>query len=333
MGLLKYIASRLGVYLVVLFTGITVIFFLPRMMPADPVEGYIGRLISESGNMMTSEDIEELRASLTQLYGLEGSLQSQYFGFVKRVLFSGDFGPSLYAFPKPVSEAIATAIPWTLGLLATTTTLAWLLGNMVGLIAGFFHNRRIATVLEVVGVTLYPIPYYILALMLIILLAYIWPIFPLSTTIMPGALTWQKVGEIFHNSFLPGMALVLGGFGWNVLGMKAMAYSTKEEAYVNYARLKGTPSFTIMTQYVFRNAFLPQITALALHMGMIFNGAILTEILFSYPGVGSLIRTAIGNGDYNMMYGTLSISIVAVATSALVIDLLYPLFDPRIRYR
>jgi peptide/nickel transport system permease protein len=188
-------------------------------------------------------------------------------------------------------------------------------------------------VLEVIGVTLYPIPYYILALVLIILFAYIWPIFPLSTTIVPGALTLQKVGEILRNSFLPGMALVLAGFGWNVLGMKAMAYSTKEEAFVNYARLKGVPSFTIMTQYVFRNAFLPQITALALHIGMIFNGAILTEMLFSYPGVGSLIRSAIGNGDYNMIYGTLSLSIVAVATAALAIDLAYPLFDPRIRYK
>ena len=187
--------------------------------------------------------------------------------------------------------------------------------------------------LEVIGVTLYPIPYYILALVLIILFAYVWPLFPLSTTIVPGALTLQKVGEILRNSFLPGMALVLAGFGWNVLGMKAMAYSTKEEAFVNYARLKGVPAFTIMTQYVFRNAFLPQITALALHIGMIFNGAILTEMLFSYPGVGSLIRSAIGNGDYNMIYGTLSLSIVAVATAALVIDLAYPLFDPRIRYK
>lgn len=333
MGLVKYMASRIGVYFVVLFTGITIIFFLPRLMPADPVEGYIGRLQSEAGLFLDANQVEEIRATITELYGLEGSLLSQYVGFVKRVLFSGDFGPSLYAFPKPVSEAIATAIPWTLGLLVTTTILSWVLGNMVGLIAGFFHNRRIATVLEVVGVTLYPIPYYILALVLIILFAYVWPVFPLSTTIMPGDLTWQKVGEILRNSFLPGMTLVLAGFGWNVLGMKAMAYSIKEEAYVNYARLKGTPSLTIMNQYVFRNALLPQITALALRMGMIFNGALLTEIIFSYPGVGSLIRTAIANGDYNMMYGTLSLSIVAVATSALAIDLLYPLFDPRIRYR
>ncbi|MBI5301072.1 MAG: ABC transporter permease [Chloroflexi bacterium] len=333
MGLIKYIAGRVGVYLVVLFTGITIIFFLPRFMPGDPIEGYIGRMQYQAGQTLSAEDVESLRASLRELYGLTGSLPSQYLGFIKRVFISGDFGPSLAGYPRPVSEYIATALPWTLGLLTMTTILAWTTGNLIGLFAGFFHNKRIATVLEVIGVTLYPIPYYILALVLIILFAYIWPIFPLSTTIMPGALTMQKVGEIFRNSFLPGMALVLAGFGWNVLGMKAMAYSTKEEAFVNYARLKGTPPFTIMIHYVWRNAFLPQITALALHMGMIFNGAILTEMLFSYPGVGSLIRSAIGNGDYNMIYGTLSLSIVAVATTALAIDLLYPLFDPRIRYK
>ena len=333
MGLVKYIAGRIGVYFVVLFTGITIIFFLPRMMPADPVEAYIGRLQSDASLVLDADEVEAIRAQMTELYGLEGSLLTQYFGFVKRVLFSGDFGPSLYAFPKPVSEAIALAIPWTLGLLITTTTLSWVLGNMVGLIAGFFHNHRIATVLEVIGVTLYPVPYYILALLLIILFTYIWPIFQASTTIMPGDMTWQKAGEILRNSFLPGITLVVAGFGWNVLGMKAMAYAIKEEPYVTYARLKGTPSVTIMNQYVFRNALLPQITALALRMGMIFNGALLTEILFSYPGVGSLLRMAIGNGDYNMMYGTLSLSIVAVATSALVIDLMYPLFDPRIRFK
>ncbi len=333
MNLIKYIAGRVGVYLMVLFTGITIIFFVPRFMPSDPVEGYIGRMVYQAGQTMSAEDVEQLRESLRELYGLKGSLLSQYISFIRRALISWDFGPSLAGYPKPVSEYIATALPWTLGLLTTTTVLAWTLGNLVGLLAGFFHGNRITTVLEVIGVILYPIPYYILALVLIILLAYVWPVFPLSTTIMPGALTIRKLGEIFRNSFLPGMALILAGFGWNVLGMKAMAYATKEEPFVTYARLKGTPSFTIMFHYVFRNAMLPQITALALHMGMIFNGAVLTEMLFSYPGVGSLIRYAIGNGDYNLIYGTLSLSIVAVATAALIVDLLYPLFDPRIRYR
>jgi peptide/nickel transport system permease protein len=138
---------------------------------------------------------------------------------------------------------------------------------------------------------------------------------------------------ILYNSFLPALTLILAGFGWNILGMKALSFANKEEGYVKFARLKGVPSRTIMTQYVARNSFLPQITALALSIGGIFNGALLTEVLFSYPGLGLRMRTAIGNGDFNMLYGSVTISIISVATAALIIDLLYPLFDPRIRYK
>jgi len=263
----------------------------------------------------------------------KGSLFSQYLSYLKRVFITQDFGPSFSSFPKPVSEFILQALPWTVGLLGTTTILSWTLGNSIGLLAGFFHNNRGATILEVIGVILYPIPYYIIALVLLLLFAYIWPIFPLSTTMRPGPLTLEKISNILYYSFLPALALVLAGFGWNILSMKSLAYAAKEEPFVKYARLKGVTSWTNMTSYVFRNALLPQVTALALSIGTIFNGAVVTEIIFSYPGLGLLMRTAVGNGDFNMLYGTISVSIVAVATVTLLIDLIYPLFDPRIRYR
>jgi len=333
MGLIQYLAGKIVTYLLVLLIGITITFFLPRWMPGDPIEGYLAQITTQAGQTLTSEAMEELRQTLAELYGLEGSLLSQYFGYLKRVFLTFDFGPSLTSFPRPVSEFIATALPWTLGLLGTSTLLAGISGNLIGLLAGFFHNNRVATVLEVIGVVLYPIPYYILALVLILLFAYIWPVFPLSTTIRPGPLTLDKICTIIRNSVLPALTLILAGFGWNILGMKALAYSTKQEDFVAFARLKGVDPWTIMISYVSRNAILPQVTALALSMGGILNGALLTEMLFSYPGLGLLMRTAIGGGDYNILYGTITMSIVAVATAALVIDLLYPLFDPRIRYR
>lgn len=333
MGLVQYILTRLGVYVFVLFIGITVTFFLPRLMPSDPIENYIAQLQNQAGMSMSAEDVAKLRSSLSELYGLEGSLFSQYVGYLKRVFLTFDFGPSFSSFPRPVSEFIWLALPWTLGLLITTTLIAWTLGNSIGLLAGFFHNKRAATILEVVGVVLYPIPYYILALVFILVLAYIIPIFPLSTTIRPGPLSLEKVGTIIYNSVLPALTLITAGFGWNILSMKSLSYSTKQEAFVNFARLKGVPPRTIMTSYVFRNALLPQVTALALSMGTIFNGALLTEILFSYPGLGLLMRSAVGSGDYNMLYGTITMTIMAVATAALIIDLIYPLLDPRIRYR
>ncbi|OUC05592.1 ABC transporter permease, partial [Litorilinea aerophila] len=331
MKLAQYIAARLGVYVVVLFMGITITFFLPRLMPSDPIENYIAQLQNQAGQTLSEAEVMQLRATLAELYGLEGSLFTQYINHLKRIFLTFDFGPSFASFPRPVSEFIWVALPWTLGLLTTTTFIAWSLGNFIGLLAGFFHNNRLATALEVVGVLIYPIPYYILALVFILVLAYIFPVFPLSTTIRPGPLTWSKIQMIATNSALPALTLITAGFGWNILSMKSLAYATKEEPYVTFARLKGVPPRKIMISYVFRNALLPQVTALALSIGMIFNGALLTEILFSYPGLGLLMRTAVGSGDYNMLYGTITMSIMAVATAALVIDLLYPLFDPRIR--
>ena len=333
MALAQYIAGRFVSYLVVLFIGLTITFFLPRLMPSDPIEQYIFELQSQAGQTMSPEEIENLRKTLSQIYGLEGDLFSQYLGYLERVVLHFDFGPSFSSFPTPVMDFILRALPWTLGLLVVTTLIAWTIGNLVGLLAGYYHNSRAATAMEVLGVVLYPIPYYIVALVLILLFGYVWSLFPLTTTVRPGPLTFAKMRVILYNSFLPAMSLILVGLGWNILSMKALSFAHKEEGYVTFARLKGTPSRTIMTSYVGRNSLLPQITGLTLSLGAIFSGALLIEILFSYPGMGLLMRSAASSGDYNMLYGTIVMTIFAVATATLVLDLIYPLFDPRIRYR
>lgn len=333
MGTVSFIVKRLFIYLAVLFIGLTITFALPRLMPVNPVDGYIAQIQSRATSTLDHEAITQLRESLEHLYGLKGSLLEQYVDYLKRVVLGFDFGPSFTYFPQPVSAMLAAALPWTLGLLLTATVIAWLLGNAVGLVAGFYHDRRAGSVLEFVGILLYPIPYYILAITVLMIFAYIFPIFPLAATFPVGELTLQKVATIIHNSFLPALALVLAGFGWNILSMKALSVATLEEPYVRFARLKGTSDLTRMIRYVFRNALLPQVTALALSLGVIFNGALLTEIIFSYPGIGLVMRQAANSGDYNVLYGAITISIIAVATAALVIDLVYPLLDPRIRHR
>ena len=333
MSILRYFAKRIGLYLVVLFIGITITFFLPRLMPTNPIDGYISQIESRAGQSLRPEAIAALRNNLEELYGLKGDIFTQYLNYLNRVVLHFDFGPSFTNYPEPVSDMIFRALPWTLGLLLTSTILSWIVGNLIGLVAGYFHNKRSATVLEVVGILLYPIPYYILALTVILILAYFLPVFPLAPTFPATGLTFGNAGTILYNSTLPALTLVLAGFGWNILSMKSLAYTTKEEPYVTYARLKGTSNWTRMTRYVFRNAMLPQVTALALSLGTIFNGALLTEMLFSYPGVGLLMRTAASSGDYNLLYGSITMSIIAVATAGLLIDLVYPLFDPRIRTR
>jgi peptide/nickel transport system permease protein len=333
MGVIQYVAKRIGLYLAVLFIGLSITFLLPRFMPANPIEAYISQLQSRANGTLTPEAIAEMRVNLEELYGLNGDLLTQYFNYMKRIVAKFDFGLSMAFYPQSVTTMILSALPWTLGLLLISTFVAWLLGNMVGLVAGYFHTKKAATILEVVGILLYPIPYYILAVSVILLLAYIFPIFPLSPTFPVGQMTPAKVGMVIYNSLLPAITLVLAGFGWNILSMKALAVATSEEPYVTYARLKGASNWTRMVRYVFRNAMLPQVTALALSLGTVFNGALLTEILFSYPGVGLIMRTAASGGDYNVLYGAIAISIIAVATAGLVIDLIYPLLDPRIRHK
>ena len=333
MGVLAYVGKRLALYLAVLFIGLTITFLLPRLMPINPVDGYIGQIQARANGALSAEAIAELRVNLESLYGLNGDIFSQYVSYLERVVLRFDFGPSFAYFPQPVSTMILSALPWTLGLLLTSTVIAWILGNLVGLVAGYFHKQRAASILEFVGILLYPIPYYILAVTMLLLLAYIFPIFPLSATFPVGQMTPEKFGMIIYNSLLPGITLVLAGFGWNILSMKALTVATTEEPYVTYARLKGTSNWTRMINYVFRNALLPQVTALALSLGMVFNGALLTEMIFSYPGIGLIMRAAANSGDYNVLYGAITISIIAVATAGLVIDLLYPLLDPRIRHK
>jgi peptide/nickel transport system permease protein len=333
MGVLQYVAKRVGLYLVVLFIGLTITFLLPRLMPANPIDGYIGQIQARASGALTAESLAQLRDNLEQLYGLKGDLFSQYVSYLDRVILHFDFGPSFSYYPQSVAGIVFTALPWTLGLLLTSTLIAWILGNLVGLVAGYFHTRKAATALEVVGILLYPIPYYILAVTVILVFSYLIPLFPISPSFPVGEMSWSMVGTVIYNSLLPALTLVLAGFGWNILSMKALAVATNEEPYVVYARLKGTSNLRRMLGYVFRNALLPQVTALALSLGTIFNGALLTEMLFSFPGVGLTMRTAASSGDYNVLYGSITISILAVATAGLVIDLIYPLLDPRIRHK
>jgi len=331
MRFLVFLGSRILTFLMVVWIGITTAFFVPRFAPSNPVEAVLARLDSQKS--FQPEQIQAMRESLMELFGLKGTLLQQYGSFLKRVLVSGDFGPSLTVYPTPVSTLVARALPWSLGLLFCSTIIAWVLGNSIGLIAGYWKDRTISRILEGTAILLYPIPYYILALALIILFAYVFPIFPFSFSAQGQPFEWAFIKSVIRGSFLPALSMVTVGLGWWVISMKALASNIMEEEYVYFARLKGVSDGGIMRGYVLRNALLPQVTMLALQLGGMFSGALLTEYLFGYPGVGTLIAQAVLGSDYNMILGTISFSIIAVAGATLIIDLAYPFLDPRIRYR
>lgn len=332
MEFLKFLLSRLFTYLLVIWTGITIVFFVPRFVPGNPVETMLARLMSQ-GQTMDPLLVQKMRETLTQMFGLEGTLWEQYSSFLRRVILTQDFGPSLSYYPTPVSDLIARSLPWSLALMLTALTISWSLGNFIGLLAGY-HNRKFGSkAIETGAMIIYPIPYYILALVLVILFAYIWPIFPFVFQVSGQPGTWPWIRSVAYNSFLPLMAIVMVSLGWWIISMKAMAIDIKEEDYIQYARFRGVKDRKVMFGYVARSAILPQITVLGLSVGGVFGGSLITEILFGYPGVGSLIYKAILSSDYNLMLGTISISIVAVATATLVMDLIYPFIDPRIRHK
>lgn len=329
----RYLIPRLIQYFLVIFLGITAVFFIPRLTPSDPVHRTISQLRS-MGSYLDPETMDSFIEDLREMYGLEGSLFEQYGAFWGR-LFRGDFGVSFFQFPTPVIDLIGRALPWTVGLLLTTTLISWTLGNLVGGLAGYFSRRRWSRALDAVAMVVRPLPYYVAAFTLLLLLAYVVRWFPISGGTDIGRsmeLSWAFVRDVLRHSFLPALSLViLGGAVW-FQTMKLVVQNVNAESYVQYAKLGGVKEGRIVTKYVIRNALLPQITGLALALGQLFSGALITEIVFSYPGLGSLLYNAVVTGDYNLIMGITALSIVAITTAMLAIDLLYPLFDPRVRY-
>jgi peptide/nickel transport system permease protein len=328
-----YLIPRIIQYVLVILFGVTAVFFIPRLLPNDPVMRTIAELRSRGASLEPGA-MDKIISDMTRMYGLEGSWLDQYGAFWVR-LAQGDLGVSFFQFPTPVSALIATALPWTMGLLLTTTLLAWVIGNVLGAFAGYFSNSRWAQAMDAVAMVIRPMPYYIFAFALLLLFAYALRWFPVSGGSTLGrqpSWSWSYIQNVLWHSFLPALSIMVLGIAVWFQTMKLVVQSVVGESYVQYARMGGVTERRIVTRYVFRNALLPQITGLALSLGLIFSGALITEIVFSYPGLGTLLYRAIVNGDYNLIMGITIFSIFAITTTVLIVDLLYPLFDPRIRY-
>jgi peptide/nickel transport system permease protein len=327
----RYVLPRIAQWALVIFVGITITFLIPRLSPTSPIDQAMGRLASRE--VMNPEAFVALRESLEDLYGLEGTLLDQYVGFWRRVLV-GDLGPSFGAFPMPVTAMIRNAVGWTAGLLTITTVLAWLLGLVLGGLAGYFPHRWWSHAIDKTLIFIYPIPYYILAFVLLMVFAYYVPIFPLLGSVR-GTPSWtlQYIGNLVYFSFLPAVSLLFGATAWRYTMSRALTASEATSDYVQYARLAGLPVRKLVFSYVVRNTMLPQITDLGLSLGTIFGGALITEVVFGYPGLGFVLYNAVLAADYNVIMGITLLSIIGISTASLLIDLAYPLFDPRVRYR
>jgi len=330
--IVKYVITRMTSYFITIFIGITICFLMPRFVPLDPVTIMLSRIKSVA--RINPEAYQAMRETFLEIFGLKGTLQEQYFNFIRRAII-GDFGISLAAYPSKVNFLIAIALPWTIGLLATVSFIAWIFGNIIGLLAVYYKDKKISSALQWLSIAVYPIPYYIIALILIYVFCFWLRLFPLMGGLPIGfklSLDFRSVLTIIYYSFLPGLSIFVVSLGWWMLSMRALSINLSKEDFVRFAKMKGLRGRVILIRYIFRNALLPQVTSLAMGLGTIFSGSLVTESLFSYPGIGQLFYLAISENDVNLTMGVVTLSIIAVSTSALVIDLIYPLIDPRIRY-
>jgi len=272
--------------------------------------------------------------TLKELYGLEGTLFQQYIMTWKRI-FTLDFGPSFFQFPTPVADLLKTYLPWTIGLFVTSTLISWVLGNILGGIAGYYSRKSWSKILDAIIMVIRPVPHYIFGILVLILFAYVWQLFPAGGMMLgrKTVLNLKFIMTILRYSFLPALTLVvLGGASW-FQQMKLLVQNVKREDFVQYAQTGGVKERFIIYRYVLRNAMLPQITQLALALGQVFSGVLIVEMVFSYPGIGLLLYRGVTRGDYNLVMGITVLSILTITTAVLILDLIYPLFDPRIRHK
>ena len=327
-----YVIRRLGMYVLTVWLGSTIIFIIPRLVPGDPVAAMIGRMSQSAGRVENSaEIINAWRAR----FGLDAPVPIQYVNYLRNAL-TLDLGYSLAHFPATVREMVAQAVPWTIGLLALATIISFVIGNVIGALMAWGPTPRWLKRLLPLTLTFTSIPFFMLAILLIYVFGYGLRILPASAGYGRDLqISWNLpfMLSVAQHAILPALAIVIASMGYWALGMRGMMITNAGEDYIILARAKGLSPSRLFFRYAMRNAVLPQVTALALTLGSIVGGATLVEYLFAYPGMGYLLYQAIVTNDYSLIQGIVFILILATATAVLLIDLLYPFIDPRISYQ
>jgi peptide/nickel transport system permease protein len=328
-----YIARRFGVFLLIIWLAATLNFLLPRLSGQDPVRTKLLQQAALGGYVQSG--IDEMTREYERRFGLDKPLWRQYVTYLEGVSRL-DFNYSIANYPRTVRELIGDAVPWTVGLLGTTTLFSFALGTLLGALLAWPQAPRWMAWLMPPLWALHAIPFFLLGLILTYVLAFQVPLLPIFGGYSPGAvpaLSWKFAADVIRHALLPALSIILVSTGGWALGMRGMMVTTMGEDYVVFAEAKGLKAPTVFLNYCLRNAILPQVTALALALGQILSGAVLVEVIFGYPGIGTLLYQAIRENDYFVIQGIVFTVIVALGFTTLVLDLIYPMIDPRISYR
>ncbi|WP_062291699.1 ABC transporter permease [Demequina phytophila] len=323
---MRFILRRMAFYLFTAWAAITINFFLPRLMKGDPISAYLAR----NQGKVSPESIE----SLTTLFGLDSdkSMLQQYLDYWG-LLFSGDLGVSISNGLAPVSAVIASALPWTLGLVGIATVLSFLIGTSLGSVIGWRRGSRADWAVPF-ATFFSTVPYFWMGLIVIAVFSTTLGWFPASHAYDKGSQpewSWDFIGQVIAHGTLPALTIVVASLGGWVLGMRNMMITVLDEDYVTVAQAKGLRQRRVLTHYASRNAVLPQLSSFALALGFIVGGTLVMELVFSYPGVGKLLLDATSAKDYPLMQGLFLVITLAVLVANILADVAYAALDPRTR--
>ena len=323
---MKYLLRHLGLYLLAAWAALTLNFILPRTMPGDPVTSLIGRMRGR----FTPEQIQATRA----LYGFDnGSIFQQYVEYVSHVL-KGDFGISISAYPVPVSTIISTALMWTILLGTVVLVLGFGIGTILGVIVAWRRGGWLDSTLPGLFNFIGSFPYFFLAMLALFVLGFVLKWFPMShaysDNLSPG---WsgEFIGSVISHLILPAGTVILISVGGWLIGMRSTMIGVLAEDYIVMAEAMGLPQRKVMFKIAMRNAILPAFTQFGLAVGFILGGQILTEIVFSYPGLGFYLVRAVTTHDYPLMQALFLMITLTILVANFIVDLLYVRLDPRVR--
>lgn len=328
----KFVGMRVLFLMMVIWAASTITFFIPRLSARNPVRERFAELARMGG--FSPADLETIIADYNQAFGLDNPLWQQYFDYLAGIA-RFDLGVSLNKFPKTVTMLIWESLPWTMGLLLVTTILAFIIGNLLGALSAWPKTPRWVRAIATSFVMLQGVPPVLLGIMLIFFIAFKLKLAPLAGPFSIGAIPEYSVEfflDLLRHQLLPGLALIFGSLGGWVLSMRGMGITIQGEDYVTFAEHKGLGPRTIFRDYYLRNAMLPQVTGFALALGNLVVNAIVVESLFGLPGVGSVLFAAIRSNDFLVIYGIVLFITIAVALLMVIVELLYPVLDPRVRH-
>lgn len=323
---MRFFIRRASFYLFTAWAAITINFFLPRMLKGDPITAYLAR----NQGKVSPEAIESLRT----LFGLDNPkpIWQQYLDYWA-LLFQGDLGRSLSKGLAPVSEVIADALPWTLGLVGVATILSFFVGTGVGTFIGWRRGTRAEAIVPI-ATFLSTVPYFWLGLIIISLFSTTLRWFPASHAFSKGAIpnfSIEFIGDVIYHATLPALTIVITSLGGWILGMRNMMITVLDEDYITVALAKGLSPRRVAVNYAARNAVLPQLSSFALSLGFIVGGTLIMELIFSYPGLGLRLFEATLAKDYPLMQGMFLVITLSVLVANIIADVVYAIMDPRTR--